>query len=316
MNSKQRKALVIGCSAHAIQDGLSAAIYVLLPILAQVFGLSYSQVGLFKGVKSLTQGLLELSSGFLTELAADQTSTLLICLFVIGIGTAFQHAPASSLVGEAFAVNGRRGALGLYNSSGDVGKLGFAACFSLAIGAGIEWQQITVSFGLVALVAALTIGLVSLNQFVASPPRKQTQGERESVFSNWGILNYRTFTTLMVVIFLDNLVQAGVLVFVAFAMISKGAAPTWIAFGLLVPLGVFSQGSTSITYGLVPDLVKENRLARGYALMYSLTSFAAAIGPFVLGLLADHFEIEFAFLAMAVVTLLSALLLIIVPIKE
>jgi len=266
MTSKQRKALVIGCSAHAIQDGLSAAIYVLLPILAQAFGLSYSLVGLFKGAKSLTQATFELSSGFLTErigsnrtlafglflagfgyislLAADKTSTLMICLFVIGLGSAFQHAPASTLVGEAFALNGRRGALGLYNSSGDVGKLGFAACFSLAIGAGIEWQQVTVSFGLIALVAAFSIALVSLNQFVASPARKHNQDKRESVFSDWGILNYRTFTTLMVVIFLDNLVQAGVLVFVAFAMISKGVPLYYSSMAAVLVLigGIFGKG--------------------------------------------------------------------------
>ncbi len=389
-NPEQRRALFIGCTAHAIQDGLSAAIYVLLPILAQAFGLSYAQVGLLKGAKSLTQAILELSSGFLAErigpsrslvlglflaglgylllLAVDQTSTLLACLVVIGIGSAFQHAPASTLVSEAFATKGQRGALGIYNSSGDVGKLAFATCFGLAIGVGVAWQQVTVAFGLIALLAALVIGLAPASPFIRRATGAYKQKKINRSASRWGILDNRSFSTLMLVIFLDNLVQAGVLVFVAFAMTSKGIplyfstmgavvvlaggifgkagcgflaqwlgshrafilvqlitvvglvcvilTPPWVAFGLLLPLGVFSQGSTSITYGLIPELVHSERLARGYALMYSLTSFASAIGPFLLGLLADQFKIEHAFFAMAFVTLISALLMIIVPIKE
>ena len=155
------------------------------------------------------------------------------------------------------------------------------------------------------------------------------------------------------------MVQAGVLVFVAFAMISKGlplfvatmasvvvltggilgkagcgylsqwlgvrrafiliqlvtvaglllviVTPAWVALGILFPLGVVSQGSSSITYGLIPDLIKAERLARGYALMYSLTSFAAALGPFSFGFIADQFGISAAFFAMAILTLVSAI---------
>lgn len=41
-----RKTLITCCGAHLIQDGLGALQYVLLPILAQLFGLNYAQVGL------------------------------------------------------------------------------------------------------------------------------------------------------------------------------------------------------------------------------------------------------------------------------
>lgn len=390
-HSKRKKALAVGCSAHVIQDGLGAAIYVLLPILAQTFGLGYAQIGLFKGAMNLSQAILELSSGFLSErignaqtlvfgmavaglgylslAAVDQTSVLLMCLLIVGVGTAFQHAPASTLVSQAYASEGQRSALGLYNSSGDVGKLLFAACFSLSIGAGLAWQHIAFSFGLIAILAAIAVALAlpSLPQ-PPLPTPKVSQSTPTDVSSYWGIINRRSFTTLLIVIFLDNLVQAGVLVFVAFAMISKGiplffatmatvvvliggtfgkagcgllaqrlgtrrafvliqfatvvcliafiVAPPWVAFGLLLPLGVVSQGSTSITYGLIPDLIHPERLARGYALMYSLTSFASAIGPFSFGLTADQFGINYAFFAMAVITLVSSLPMIFFPLSK
>ena len=43
-------ALVVSCTAHIAQDGLSAAIYVLMPVLAQAFGFTYAEVGLIKGL--------------------------------------------------------------------------------------------------------------------------------------------------------------------------------------------------------------------------------------------------------------------------
>ena len=46
-------------------------------------------------------------------------------------------------------------------------------------------------------------------------------------------------------------------------------------------------------------------MARGYALMYSFTSFAAALGPWLFGQIGDHYGINIAMLAMAVVALLA-----------
>ena len=45
----RRRALVAGCGAHAVHDGLTDVIYVLLPIWQAQFGLSYAQIGLLRG---------------------------------------------------------------------------------------------------------------------------------------------------------------------------------------------------------------------------------------------------------------------------
>ncbi len=372
MATKPRTALAVSCTAHIVQDGLLAATYVLMPVLAQTFGLTYSQVGLIKGLKSLAQSVLEIYSGILSErigegrtlvfglalsgigyasigLAADPTAVM-VCLLIVGAGTAFQHSPSSALVSTAYADGGRRGALGLYNSSGDVGKLAFSGLFSLALGAGFAWQGISISLGLLTLLAAASIAVVARHL-----KAKSTSGAARG--EGWGVLSWRSFGTLLVIIALDNVVQAGVLVFVAFLMIEKGLplaiatmatvvlltggifgkagcgflaerlgvrpafalvqvltalglvavmmAPPWVAFILLVPLGVVAQGSTSITYGLIPDLIHPGRLARGYAIMYSSTSFAAAFGPWFFGLVGDQYGIDVAISAMAIVALLA-----------
>ena len=47
--SVRRRALVAGCGAHAVHDGLTDVIYVLLPIWQAQFGLSYAQIALLPG---------------------------------------------------------------------------------------------------------------------------------------------------------------------------------------------------------------------------------------------------------------------------
>lgn len=47
--SSRRRALIAGCSAHTVHDGLTDVIYVLLPIWQAQFALSYAQIGLLRG---------------------------------------------------------------------------------------------------------------------------------------------------------------------------------------------------------------------------------------------------------------------------
>lgn len=75
-----------------------------------------------------------------------------------------------------------RGALGLYNSSGDKGKLLFTAT----------------------------------GQTIASRRENKQPGLR-----GWGVVNVPHFTILLVIVSLDNVVQVGLLLFVAFLMLSN-----------------------------------------------------------------------------------------------
>jgi FSR family fosmidomycin resistance protein-like MFS transporter len=267
--SKPKRSVILwmGCLAHTVQDGLTAAVYVLLPVLAQSLGLSLSEVGLFKGLKSLAQGLLEIASGVAAErygdrallvfgLAlggagyllfslADSGTEVLLCLLVVGVGVAFQHAPASAMISRAYTDSGRRGALGLYNSSGDAGKLIFATCFSLSVGAGLAWNFVTFAFGLVALAAAGIVLLVLKSSALAGPQSSHRAGSAEAldVAKGWGIMDRRGFSALLAVIFLDSMVQAGALTFAAFLMLAKGVPlylATFAATAILVG-GIFGK---------------------------------------------------------------------------
>ena len=376
----QKKSLFAAGLSHICQDGLGASTFVLLPILVDLFGFSYTQVGAIKGAKYLALGLFELFSGLFSErfgecrvlvvgllvagvgyalLAATDTATFVIgCLIIVGIGGGLQHAPASALVSNAYGHHSRRSALGWYNSSGDVGKLLFTACFSIAIAAGIAWQQVVFSFGSFTVLAAMVVGFtMSVHKPLGRTNKGTAINNGNESADGWGVLNVRHFSLLLVVVFLDNAVQIGVLVFVAFLMLAKGlplylatmaaamvlvggvfgkagcgylaermgvrhafvlvqlltaiglvsivAAPGWLAFAILLPFGIVCQGSTSITYGMLPDYIHPERMARGYSILYSSTSIAAAVGPWLVGLTADSYSLNLAFELLAIVALLS-----------
>ena len=376
----EQRALSIGCAAHIVQDGLTATIYVLLPVLAQTYGFTYAQVGLFKAVKSVAQALPEMASGFLTERVgeirvlvfglllgavgyvtlstASGAAAVLAALFLIGVGTALHHAPSSSLILTTYPEDRRRGPLGLYNSSGDIGKLMFSGGFSLAVGAGLAWEAISLSYGVIALGGAVFVVFAS-RSLTAHRKVKSAAGEGQPNGLGWGILNWRSFNSLLAVVFIDTLVQAGVLVFAAFLLLDKGLPltvatagavmlllggifgkagcgyladrigvrpafaaiqvltgaglaglvllPGWWAMALLIPLGVVVQGSSSITYGFAADLIHPRRMARGYALLYSSSSFSSAAGPLLVGYFADGAGIGIAFYVMAAASIVAIL---------
>ena len=375
---KRKLTLAACCGVHGVQDGLSAALYVILPTLAQVFGLSYSQVGFIRAVNNSAMALFELPSGMLSERLGERSLlvfglfcagcgylslsvapglvVIVLSLFVAGFGAAFQHALSSSIISNSFQGAGSRTALGAYNSAGDIGKLAFTAFFSLAIGVGIAWQGVVAGFGSMALLGAAILFFILRRLHVGGRTSTDAQTRLDSASTGWGIRDPRGFSALAVIVFLDIAVQSGFLTFLAFLMIEKQVpaslsafavvltlaggilgkfgcgllaerigvrrslvvtecltaagiiaillSPTLIAFVLLPVLGLVLQGSSSITYATVSDLVRANRRSRGFAAIYSIASAASITGPIVFGIIGDRFGLAPAMLTMAVVVLL------------
>ena len=376
---RRKVTLAACCATHGVQDGLTASIYILLPILAQAFGLSFAQVGLVRAAHSGAMGLLELPSGMLSERFGQRRLLafgllcagtgylmvsmaggfhgLLLGLCIAGGGAAFQHALSSSLVSAAFAGPARRTALGAYNSSGDTGKLLFSGFLTTLLGAGAAWPHVAAGYGSLAIVAGVALFLL-LRALQVGAPEPSSHRQSSLRGADWGIRHRRGFATLAVIVLLDLAVQDAFLVFIAFLMVHKQvpvglagfavvltlaggiagkfgcgllaarigpvraliaveivsaaailavlAAPAMVAFCLLPLAGVVLQGSSSITYGTVGDLVDERRQSRGFALVYTLSSIAAIAGPISFGLVSDGFGIETALVSMAVVVALPA----------
>src|SRR4029450_9362772 len=173
-SAQQQVVLLLCCIMHAMHDGYTSAMYLLLPLIATDLQLSYAQVGFLKtlisGGQSLFQlpggiiaerigerrmlavGLATLSGAFLLLSPAWSFPTLATLCLLIGVGPSLQHPLSSSLVSRAYEAQGRRTAMGTYNFAGDVGKVAFPALLG-----GVVWGwgrggsvELLGPFGLVA----------------------------------------------------------------------------------------------------------------------------------------------------------------------
>jgi len=73
----------------------------------------------------------------------------------------------------------------------------------------------------------------------------------------------------------------------ALGILAAVAAPLAPALVVLFPLGVALNGTSSVLYGTVADLVTPDRRSRAYALYYTLTVGASAVAPALYGALSD-----------------------------
>ena len=82
-------------------------------------------------------------------------------------------------------------------------------------------------------------------------------------------------------------------------------APGNISFFLLPLVGVFLQGSSSITYGTVSNLVHTKQQSRGFSIIYTIASSAFFIGPAIFGLIIDLFGFKVMMMTMATLVLVT-----------
>lgn len=310
--SRRRLTLASCCTAHSIQDGLTDVLYVLLPVLAQAFGLSYAQVGIIRAANRTAMTAFELPSGMLSErigervligfgliaagagyvaLAwADGFTAIVVVLLIAGIGGGFQHTLCSALVTRIFGSQGRRTALGTYNSFGDVGKLTFAGLFTLSIGAGIVWQDMVIVFGAAAILGGIAVIAALGRAGAGTSPRPHPDGDAMTAPKGWGIKDKPAFSALCGIVLIDTVVQGGFLTFVAFLMIEKEVPTALSAFAVVLTLaggafGKFGCGYLAERLGVVRSLVLVEILtAVGIVAILLLPTLAAYVLLPVLGM--------------------------------
>jgi MFS transporter, FSR family, fosmidomycin resistance protein len=265
-----RATLATTCAVHFVHDGIGDAIYVLLPIFAQVFGLSYAEVGILRTAYSTALAFLQMPAGILAErvgerpllaggtvlagiavalFAASRNFSMLGGLILLaGVGSAVQHPLASAIISRVHAVGARRAALGVYNFSGDVGKTVVAA----AIGVGIitiGWQTSIALYGGVViftgLFALLAFGHLG-RQAATTQAAPTTAGA-----GGWGFTDCKGFALLGTIHLIDSACRTGFLTFLPFLLIAKGANPASIGFGLAL---VFIGGAAGkLVCGLLAE---------------------------------------------------------------
>ena len=373
VTSPRRRALLAACGAHAVNDGLTDLIYVLLPIWQTQFGLSYVQIGLMRGAYSATMAGFQLLASraarrfgrevlliggtalvgvaYLLAGQAGGLVALMAALVLGGLGASTQHPLASSLVTDTHEPGRQvKQALSHYNFAGDIGKTLIPALVGVSLTV-MSWRLSVTLARVLGLLAALVMYLLiprTLEKHVAGS-NKAGAGEGSGSASG--------LRALLATGFLDSAVRMGFLTFLPFLLSDKGAGTAGIglaltllfiggAFGKLICgylgarigllrtvwfsetltaalivaavflplnalmimlplLGLVLNGTSSVLYGVVPELAAPGRREQAFALFYTGTIGGGALAPIVFGRLGDISGVPLALMALAATLLLT-----------
>jgi len=381
--AEERRAAGVACGAHALHDGYTDLIVVMLPIWQAEFGLGYGELGLMRGLFAGTMAAFQIPAGLVAERlgtplvlasgtalaglgyclagASAGFALLLVALAIGGLGASTQHPLASALMARAFAGARSMKALGTYNFAGDIGKMTVPAVASVMLVA-IPWRPVLALIGACGLVAAAAIYLLTPRY---GAEKAAVQDATTDAATSAGRYRF-AYPVLVSIGVFDSATRMGFLLFLPFVLTEKGAslptiglaltlvfaggaagklvcafigarigaiATVWLTEGLtaavivaLLPLpleaalvllpviGIALNGTSSVLYGSVPDLVAPEWRARAFSIFYTGTIGAGAIAPALYGVVGDLVGVPSALLVVAgVVTLTLPLSLALRP---
>jgi MFS transporter, FSR family, fosmidomycin resistance protein len=369
--------LAVACGAHALHDGMTDTLYLLLPIFQTEFVLSYAAVGILRALYAgamaglqvpaarlarylgraglLAVGTAIAGAAYLCLGMTTSIAMLAAALLLGGVGSSTQHPIGSSLVAAAYDGPGSRGALGTYNFAGDLGKMALPSITAGLI-AVVAWRWAASAVGIIGVLGAgaILLTLRRLPQSGGAPAGNApsaTASHRPSAPGRGG------FAVLLAIGVIDSATRMGFLTFLPFLLRGKGAAlpeigaaltllfaggavgklvcgflgarlgmlatvlvteaATAVGILLLLPLplaaslallpviGIALNGTSSVLYGTVPELVTAERRESAFGVFYTGTIGAGALSPVLYGLFSDAVSLRAAMLLVASLVLLT-----------
>ncbi len=353
--SDARRSLAVAGLAHALHDGYTSSIYVLLPVWQGQFALGYGSMAVLRALYVGSLALLQVPSTRLAHMISSRTVLVLgtlasavgyalagfsgglaglcMALTLAGAGGSTQHPLASAAVSHAYG-KAARGPLGTYNFAGDIGKALLPPLLSLLLTT-VPWRSaLWVIAGLGAVVALLIQLLMPGREQSTPEPVSSATAVPDTGQGKGG------FNLLLAIGMLDGAAGVTFLLFLPALLRAKGASmPTlglalalifvggacgkaacgWLGARLgllatvvgtelgtaaailavlalpLVPtlfllpfLGIMLNGTSSVLYGTVPELVAPARIEHAFAVFYSGTLGSSALAPVALGWFGDH----------------------------
>jgi FSR family fosmidomycin resistance protein-like MFS transporter len=373
MSSEQRRAASVAGIAHALHDGYTDLIYIMLPIWQGEFGLTYAALGLLRSMFVGAMASLQIPAGYLSErfgaaiiLALGTAlaglgyclvglsasfAMLLGALLISGVGASTQHPIAAALVARTFAGPASLKAIGAYNFAGDLGKMTIPALLSLMLLV-MPWRP--------ALFILGGFGVAIAAGILFATPRGESDRAPGSASARTPLERKRqplAFVLLSSIGVIDSATRMGFLLFLPFVLTEKGAtlqtvglamtlifaggaagklacafigarigaiSTVWLTEGLtaagillllqlplqaalivLPLLGIALNGTSSVLYGSVPDLVEPQWRTRALSIFYTGTIGSGAIAPILFGRIGDLLGIRPALMLVAAFVLIT-----------
>jgi len=373
---KQNRSLLSFSAFHFLDDGFTDSLYLLLPFIAAELNLSFSQVGLLKGVSSsmsllqfplsllgerigeltvIVAGTFGLAGGFLMMSRVYTFQAILLSLIFAKGTAAGQHGLGSSILSRVFEVSGRRTAMGTYNFSGDMGKV----CLPFLVAVMIsfwDWRQAVFVLSIGGLAAGGILWTLVRKEREVSPLPQQRE-ELMLEWGGWGIRNRSSFSALLTIGVFDISTRAALLTFLPFLLLQKGIPGAQVSFALtlifaggavgkfvcgvlaerlgIIPMvmgtevltaagilslifsplsviwiilpfiGIVLNGTSSVLYATVAEIISPEARSRGYGLYYAITLGCGAISPIFFGFLAQFLSLSFTIMSTALMVLFT-----------
>jgi MFS transporter, FSR family, fosmidomycin resistance protein len=245
-----KRVLAVTCGNHAVHDGYTDTLYLLLPLWQAEFQLSYAAVGIMRALYSAVLAAFQVPAASLSVrvspvllLAAGTALSglaymlagasaglplLVVSLMLGGLGSSTLHPIGSDLVASAFHGNSVRPALGTFNFAGDVGKMAFPTGASLLL-AFMSWRETAFVIGGIGVASALAV-LLLLPYAQQARKAESESGQPKTIPSRLSAL--KGFRTLLAIGIADSATRMAFMTFLPFVLAAKGASLTTMGLAL------------------------------------------------------------------------------------
>jgi MFS transporter, FSR family, fosmidomycin resistance protein len=269
--SSKSRSLLAACLVHVLHDGYTDQLYALLPAWQAQFGLSYMGLAIVRALYYGTMGGLQVPAnratswlkprpvlalstfvaalGFVAMALPAGFVGLCVGLVLAGAGSSVQHPRASELVTRSYGSESR-GALGIYNFAGDLGKATLPAIVALLLPV-LPWRTVVGLMGVLGILVAFTLLALVPNEMGRTPIPQDLERKRASRGG---------FGVLLSIGVLDTATRMGYLLFLPFLIHARGGSSATVGLGLALlfvggALGKASCGWLGQHVGVVGSVV-------------------------------------------------------------
>jgi MFS family permease len=225
-------AFMLGHFTHHVTNALLTP---LLPLIRDGFGLSYAQSGFLVSAFSLSQGLSQAPIGVLADRVgsrlvvtigligsallcfliglAGNYAQLLVLLVVLGIVAGTYHAPAASLIAQAFSPARRGSVLGMHTVGGNLSFFAMPLVAGGLTAATLTWRTPYLAFAIAPFLA----GLLLMAVLPASTDRARGGGSLEIFRQLAGV--FRVVGPLLSIAIMFQMLMAAIYAFLALYLV-------------------------------------------------------------------------------------------------
>src|SRR5579863_1943343 len=270
--ASRARTLWTACAAHALHDGCTDLIYLLLPIWQAEFAIGYGALAFLRALAAASMAGLQVPAGRLAERIGGRTTLavgtalaaigyvvagtstglvgLCVALVVIGCGLSAQHPIASAAVSRAYQGDAR-GPLGTYNFAGDIGKAAIPSGASLLL-AWMSWHHMLWALAVLGVIVAVAVAIFLPANL--RPIHSDAKAAHRASAARGG------FALLLAIGIFDSSVRMGFLTFLPFLLKEQGASLATVGQALALVFiggaaGKFTCGWLGARFGVLATVL-------------------------------------------------------------